>query len=114
MVIRQALAAGQPIPAAIVNAPELLPGLSIFLDAFLTLKTERGHSGHFPGPIPWSKIDQYGRRQLRLQGEQLADLQYHVRTLDDWDLARLAKRLDSQNGNASKPRSGFRKGAKTR
>lgn len=75
---------GQPPPDFIANAPELLPGLDLYFDAFWELTTCRsfiGMSG-LPGPIPWSAIDAYAQR-LGLEGEDLEHFTRLLRALDD-------------------------------
>ncbi len=47
----------KPVPAAIANAPTLLPGLQWYFKAFLDLSTCRPGGGN----IPWTAMHDWGR-----------------------------------------------------
>lgn len=70
-----------PLPARIQNAPELDDGLEFYLGAFFDLNSERS-VGMDLGPIPWRAVHEYGQ-WLRLTDEELEDLHYHVKALDE-------------------------------
>lgn len=48
-----------PVPDIFLNAPELTPGLDLFMDAFYALSTDRALGPSGVGPIPWSAIRIY-------------------------------------------------------
>lgn len=56
MVLEACRDRGSPLPEALQNAPELLPGLDLYYDAFFALNSCRGGMG---GPIPWTAIREY-------------------------------------------------------
>jgi hypothetical protein len=58
-ILKQAYIAKQAIPAFIRDAPELLPGLQFFYDAFKALTTCRGSAYSSEGPIPWTAMRDY-------------------------------------------------------
>jgi len=68
------------LPRSIRNAPELWPGLEIFLSAFWELNSSRS-VGLAIGPIPYSEIVEWGR-VWELDDEMLDDLIFHVRRMD--------------------------------
>lgn len=90
-ISKQAIRAGQPIPARIANAPELHFGLELFLNAFFDLDTER-QAGFSIGPIPWSKIREYAKA-YELDSDLSEDLMYFVKALDNAHM----KRLEADN-----------------
>lgn len=84
-LIEAALRRRQPLPDVIQNAPQLLPGLEPYYEAFVELSTCREH-GMGLGPIPWTAIDRYGQRHAFV-GEGFQYLVRMVRALDDAFLA---------------------------
>lgn len=60
-MLEAAVAREQPLPAWFNDQPELFPWEEFYVKAFFDLDTER-HSGMSIGPIPWSKIQEYGDR----------------------------------------------------
>ena len=72
---------GGKVPPDIENAPSLLDGLSLFLDAFFVLDTDRSYTMGGPGPIPWSCMRAYAD-EYKIYGSQREDLYFHVRALD--------------------------------
>ena len=98
-LIRQATAAGQPIPDRVANAPRLQPGLELYLNAFFDLDSERTH-GFSLSPIPWGSIFAYGQA-YGLDKEQQDDLIYFVRKLDQAHLDRIAKKQKAQDGKGT-------------
>lgn len=95
-LIQQAKAAGQPIPDRVANAPRLMPGLELYLNAFFDLDSERTH-GFSLSPIPWSAIFRYGKA-YGFDKEQQEELIYFVRKLDQAHLNRLSKKQEAENG----------------
>ncbi len=75
-VVRQAIQNREPIPERIQNAPELLPWLGLYFEAFLRLDSERSEA-----PIPWSKILAYAER-CGYDEEQTDCLIHYVRALE--------------------------------
>lgn len=86
-ILRTSLQFGAPIPDRIKNAPQLKPGLSIFITAFFDLDSER----ELPRPIPWTSILKYGEF-YGFCNELMDDLLYHVRELDSANLKRLSQK----------------------
>lgn len=74
-------ARGNPLPEWATNAPTLLPGEAWFLKAFRNVSTERQRNGPSIGPIPWSKVIQYGDRS-GLDAEAVDLLWTMVQALD--------------------------------
>lgn len=61
-IVAQAIRDGFPLPDRIKNAPELLPGLEMYLTAFNRLSTCR-QIGMACGPIPYTAIGVYADQQ---------------------------------------------------
>lgn len=72
---------GMPLPDALKNPPELLPGLDFYLSAFHTLNSCRS-MGMGLGPIPWTSVVEYGKMYCTTR-ESFDDLQFHVKSLDE-------------------------------
>lgn len=76
-----------PVPERVANAPELQPGLELFLNAFMELTSCRGLGFGAVGPIPWLTLHEYCSIH-DITGEQREDLIYHVQRMDkaymDW------------------------------
>lgn len=72
---------GLPLPERIRDAPELAPGLGIYLRAFYELDSCRP-IGMAEGPIPWVVVDQWCQ-SLGLDEEEREDVHYLVRRLDN-------------------------------
>ncbi len=92
-IAKQAMRSGAPLPERIANAPELKPGLNLFLQAFFDLDAERTHALTLT-PIPWTSIKAYAEA-YDFDDEQTEDLLYHVRRMDDEHLKRLAKKASA-------------------
>lgn len=88
-ISKQAIRAGQPIPARIANAPELHFGLELFINAFLDLDSERD-AGFTLGPIPFSKIREYAKA-YEFDEDLTEDLIYFVKALDNANMKRLER-----------------------
>lgn len=86
-IIQQSIRQRREIPDIIANAPQLLPGLQLYWNAWMDLWTCRRESGSM---IPWSEI-QYWADSNTLPPLQVADLHTHIRALD---LAFLAWKRD--------------------
>lgn len=57
-ILRQ-LRPGDKLPPRIANAPELLMGLDLYVNAFYALTSCRGSSYNSEGPIPWIAMRDY-------------------------------------------------------
>lgn len=94
---KQAMRAGDKIPARITDAPELDAGLGFYFDAFLSLDTERSD-----GPIPWSAIVSYGMF-YEVDKEQMEELLIYTRALDKVISEHRSKKME-QSMKANAPR----------
>lgn len=90
-VIQQALNAGEPIPDEFKNKPRLLKTGLFYFGAFFDLDTERNH-GTGLMKIPRHAIIAYGK-ECGLIGEELYDLVYVIRRVDDAHIERLAEEM---------------------
>jgi hypothetical protein len=88
-IAKQAVRAGQAIPARIANAPELHVGLELFINAFFDLDSERQASFSI-GPIPWSRIKEYANA-FSFDDEIQEDLFYFIKKMDNAHLERIEK-----------------------
>jgi len=68
---------GAPLPPRIANAPELEPGLGIYMQAWSDLSTCRSMGGR----IPWTAAMEYAAR-MGMDGEQAEDLWYYLTEMD--------------------------------
>jgi len=95
----------QPPPSYIADAPELLPGLDLYMEAFRELSTTRPHIGMngAPGPIPWNRINEWGR-EFGFDGEARDYLVAMIRALDDEYLEWMGK--DSGKPGTVQPADG--------
>lgn len=79
---------GAELPKAIKNAPVLLPGLQIYIEAFDRLGTCRQIGFGGVGQISWFQIQEYCDRTGITDEEQREDMEYHINALDaayiDW------------------------------
>jgi hypothetical protein len=89
-IIAQAIRNNRPIPERIANAPELLPGLEIYLQAFFDLDSERSHAMG-PTAIPWTSIVNYARA-FDFDEEQTEDLIYLIKRMDAENLKEVSKK----------------------
>lgn len=74
------MAFGQPLPDALKDPPELLPGLELYLQAFYQLSTCR-QVGMGLGPIGWQFTQEWGMLNLSSE-DSIKDLHYFIRILD--------------------------------
>ncbi len=77
---------GIAVPDNVGTQPILQANLVAYLDAFYELDTERAH-GQVPGPIPWSRIVEYGSRY----GFDIEELVFFIRQMDDAHLHKVRK-----------------------
>lgn len=81
VLMRIAQAQNLPMPARILNAPELLVGLELYSYGFQDLTTSRTLSQGAIGPIPYSAINDYCISE-GIVGEQREDFFYHIERID--------------------------------
>lgn len=86
-VMKQIKRFGGEVPDRILSKPTIAAGLSLFLEAFYDLDTERSLADL--QPIPWSKIVQYGEYH-GLKRDEVSDLLYFIREADNAFLQRVA------------------------
>ena len=79
-LIRRARAERKRPPDKIVNAPQLLPGLGFYFQAFMALSSCRP-LGMAEGRIPWHSAFQYAQA-LGLEEEEFEDLWVLVSFMD--------------------------------
>lgn len=93
------------MPQAIAGAPQLIPGMELYYNAFFDLSSSR-NQGMGIGRIPWTAIKDYGDC-WGLSEEQMEDLFYFVRAMDNVYLEHYSKKKGAegewQNRTASKP-----------
>ena len=88
---------GTDLPPVIANAPVLIAGLGLYLQAFWELSSCRG-SGFSEGQIPWIAIERYATR-FEFDPEQEMALFNHVRALDNVYLQHQAKKAKQANSS---------------
>lgn len=79
-IIKQSANNNQPLPERILNKPQLHKGLTLFLEAFYELSSDR-QTGLGVGYIPFTAIKSYAD-EYGFEGEQREDLFYFVREID--------------------------------
>lgn len=79
-IVELASRTGRPIPEPFASKPELLPGLSFYLQGFQWLTTCR-QVGMGEGPIPWTAISAFCNEN-GIYGECREDFFYHIEHLD--------------------------------
>jgi hypothetical protein len=77
-----------------LNAPELRLGLSLYLEAFFDLDSERSHGFNLTR-IPLSAIRDYAVA-FEFDGYQTESLFYLIKAMDRANLERLSKEIDSK------------------
>lgn len=95
-IVKQALRMGQPIPDRILNAPELYPGLGLYLSAFFHLDSERSHA-FGPTAIPITSVVAYAHA-FNFDEEQVENLLFFIREMDNANLKRV-KDKQTASGN---------------
>lgn len=100
-LMQQARRQGTPLPERVANAPELWPGLELFLQAFMELTSCRGLGYGAIGPIPWIALQTYCDVH-DLRGEQREDLFYFVQRMDksymDWQTKKSKEAAEKAKG----------------
>ncbi len=91
--MQQAQSQGRPLPAWATDAPELAPGEEYYMRAFWALGTERTLAPGLVGPIPWSRIVEYGDRS-GLEPDLVESLVMVVRALDEVYLGWTAEEME--------------------
>ncbi len=89
-----------PLPPALANMPELMPGLELYWNGYKDL-----HSCRVDGVIPWTVIDAYSTR-LGLDAIQYEDMHRHIRAMekerDEMAKKKQTKSLAAKNRAAKK------------
>lgn len=87
-----------PIPEKILNAPELQPGLQLYIDAFNALNYSRFNTTGFVGRIHYVSMSQWCDDH-NIVGEQKLDVIHLLTKMDqvysDWHFAYLKKQSTS-------------------
>lgn len=94
--MEQARNAGQPLPEDLENAPELLPGLELYWQAFMELSSCRT-TGMGEGPIPWTAVNSWCVRHCI---EDFDLVYFHVRSMDITFLEFQAEKRKSKSAGA--------------
>lgn len=89
---KQAMRAGQPLPDRIANAPQLIPGLHLYLNAFFDLDSERSHSFGY-SRIPLSAIREYAIA-YEFEDYQQEDLIFFIKRMDSANADHIASKED--------------------
>lgn len=106
--IEQSSRSGQPIPAPILNAPEVEMGLELYLKAFWELSTCRTFTGFGQGPIPWSAVATYCSFH-GMEPDETEDFFYVINKVDDAFLKALKEKRDREKPqDGAKPPPGKR------
>lgn len=81
--------AGDPIPEALADKPELEAGLDFYWYAFWEMSSDR-QIGMAEGPIPWSTMDRWSRRH-DIVGDEFDRLLIMIKNMDGVYLKHRAK-----------------------
>lgn len=85
---------GQALPGWFDEEPELGAGEEFYLNSFWRLSTERP-IGFAAGPIPWSKIQEYGQR-AGLDSDMMAVFSDVIQAMDKTYLEWTAEEMKRQ------------------
>lgn len=97
-----------PIPDKIANAPELQPGLQLYLDCFNDLNHSRFNAPGYVGHIHYNLVDLWCENN-GVWGEQKQDVIEIIAKMDrvyvDWQLAAMKKiaEADARRNNPKGP-----------
>ncbi len=87
-----------PVSERIQNAPELLPGLQLYVDAFNVLTRSRQIGQGCIGPIPYEAVSQYCKDE-EIVGDDREDFFYLIGEVDrfyvDWQVKFVKKKLET-------------------
>lgn len=97
---------GGPVSERIRNAPELLPGLQFYVDAFNLLTRSRFVSQGFVGRIPYGEISRFCADE-DIYGDMREDVFYLLGEMDrfyvDWQTNFIKKKIEADSkANAPK------------
>lgn len=96
-----------PVSARIQNAPELLPGLQFYVDAFNILTRSRSVGQGCIGSIPYSEISKFCEDE-GIEDELREDLFFLVGEMDrfyvDWQAKHVKKKIEAETKSA-KPKT---------
>lgn len=90
-IAKQCYAIGQPLPERIANAPVLVMGLELYLQAFFDLDSQRSH-GMGLTRIPWTAIRDYAVA-FEFDERQTEDLFYYIKMMDAANLKQLDEKM---------------------
>lgn len=105
--MEQGLEKGRPAPDWFYDEPLLYPGDDFFLRAFWDLSTER-QLGMSVGPIPWSRIQQYGGHSS-VNSDMMVVFTLVVRTMDQGYLEWVAAEQEKMKQRAKSKTPGKRR-----
>jgi hypothetical protein len=101
-----------PLPEAIQNAPEFLPGMDYYYEAFMRLSSSRDIGQAHIGAIPYEAISLFCRDE-GLEGDDRVDMFYHVEHLDavyiGWQMDKIKSTLRTSTLPAPAPNPKGRK-----
>lgn len=101
--MRMTAADRKPVPAAIANAPTVLPGLHLYFQAFMDLTTCRAPGGS----IPWTAMHDWAR----IHGlSTVAEFDRFVALIKAMDVAYLTFQKDRSAAEAKKHEAQARRG----
>lgn len=96
-IIEASLKRTGTLPDAIANAPELLPGLELYLEAFYDLNGDRSY-GFSPGPIPRRAIRQYAEEIGMDDFDDFQRFAYIIKEIDAAYLKHLDEKINKGKG----------------
>jgi hypothetical protein len=102
---------GRDAPAEFHDRPEIEPHLTWLWNAFWELTTER-QFGMSIGPIPVSKIREYLRDELELDGGEYDRVRTIIRKADDAYVGMLNRRKDDEPEMADRAKTSDPEGVK--
>ena len=101
-IINQCLNTGQPIPEYLQNQPEMEESLTLFMQAWADLSTDRQfYMDGSVGFIPWSSIMKYAEFYA-ISHEQADELFYFIKQLDTAYIKHIRSQLNNANKSKKK------------
>jgi len=98
-VLESAAKRKHPIPEAIQNAPDLLPGLNVFYDAFLELHSERPAAFSGIRSIPASKVREAAIRLGYVEEEDQDYFYTMIRKMDLFTMKFITDKQDKEKAH---------------
>lgn len=97
-----------PIPDKILNAPELQPGLQLYIDAFNDLTYSRFNTQGFVGRIHYTSMSQWCYDH-NIDGDQRLDMIHLLTQMDqaytDWHFSYMKRNAPKPQGQPKRPPS---------